>query len=95
MVIDISETGELRFVYQDELAELLREGLSRVDRASNVEPVNVEPVQIIANAGTGCRWIAEIFNGPRLGPFETRREAIAAEVEWIETFQLGRSSCVP
>jgi|688.fasta_scaffold153642_2 hypothetical protein len=30
-----------------------------------------------------CRWQANIFNGPTLGPFRRRETAIAAEIHWI------------
>ena len=31
-----------------------------------------------------CRWQARIFDGPTLGPFSKREEAITAEISWIE-----------
>lgn len=30
-----------------------------------------------------CRWQANIFDGPVLGPFRSRSEAVDAEVSWI------------
>jgi len=32
-----------------------------------------------------CLWQACIFNGPVLGPFSTRKQAIESEVQFIET----------
>lgn len=32
-----------------------------------------------------CCWRARIFNGPVLGPFATRPEAIEAEIGWLQT----------
>ena len=31
-----------------------------------------------------CRWQARIFDGPTLGPFSKREDAITAEISWIE-----------
>ncbi|MHB8974281.1 MAG: hypothetical protein ACYC3X_29360 [Pirellulaceae bacterium] len=38
-----------------------------------------------------CRWQADLAlsDGPVLGPFARRKEAIAAEVAWVETNILG------
>jgi hypothetical protein len=77
--ISIDTTGNLKFVYNDRLAALLEEGTSRVSRASHVEPT-----------GYGT-WIADLspVDGPTLGPFKLRREALTAEVDWLEANVIG------
>jgi hypothetical protein len=63
----------LRFVYDDALATLLDLGRAEVRRASHVEPA----------AGGG--WTADMgpVDGPVLGPFRLRGEALAAERRWL------------
>lgn len=82
MIIHVSADGKLTFVYDDDCAELLREGNAQVTRASRIEPWGQQ----------GGEWFAEIYGGPTLGPFALRREAIAAEVAWIEGNLLGREA---
>jgi hypothetical protein len=70
----VDTDGTLRTIYDDELIRLVRSvGLVTVSRASAVEPAD------------GGGWTADMANvgGPVLGPFDTRREALKAEVEWI------------
>jgi hypothetical protein len=52
------------------LAEL---GRLSITRGSHVEP------------DSEGRWIADLspVDGPRLGPFEHRSQALAAEVDWL------------
>ena len=71
--ITITPDGSLRFIYADELAGLLELGTSNVRRASHVEPAE------------GGGWSADMgpMNGPVLGPFKLRGEALAAETEWL------------
>jgi len=68
------EDGSVRFIYSDELCDLLREGEAEIKRASHVEPC-------------GAMWTADMSPscGPLLGPFRTRGEALQAEVEWLKT----------
>lgn len=69
----VIENGEMRFVYDDDAAEALRDiGPSTTARASSVEP-------------GGCGWVADIspVNGPIV--YGARRaEVIAAEVAWLQ-----------
>ena len=69
----IAPDGEIMFIYNDDLAELLTLGLAEISRASHVEP---EP--------TGG-WSADMspVAGPKLMGFGLRSEALAAEVEWL------------
>lgn len=76
MLITITPRGEIVFIYSDALAPLLNEGSARVKRASQVEP----------HPDGG--WTADMTpfqsDGPILGPFALRQEALAAEVRWLE-----------
>ena len=69
----IIKGGEIRFIYSDELISLLDQGNATVKRASHVEP---------SDGG----WTADLspVNGPVLGPFMKRQEALDAEVKWLK-----------
>ena len=74
----VGPDGLLTFIYRDELVELLALGEATIDRASHVEP---SPIG----------WTADMApsNGPVLGPFPLRREALAAEETWIDAKLFG------
>ncbi len=38
-----------------------------------------------------CRWQARVFDGPTLGPFRRRADAIAAEIEFVNSRIEGES----
>lgn len=78
MKLLIAEDGDLSFIYQDDLAPLLRDGTATIRRASHVEPDD------------NGQWFADLspVNGPKLGPFPLRQEALDAEVEWLEEHYL-------
>ncbi|MEO8493897.1 MAG: hypothetical protein ABI614_02425 [Planctomycetota bacterium] len=80
MQLVIEPNGHIRCVY-DETIDLRELGQLAVQRASNVEP---------DEAGN---WFADlgIVNGPTLGPFSLRSEALAAERQWLERHWLLRS----
>jgi len=67
------EDGHLRFVYDDAVAELLDEGTVAVCRVSHVEPAE------------GGGWTADMspVDGPVLGPFQLRQQALDAERAWL------------
>ena len=71
----IDARGEIFFLHDDALLPVMQEGQTRTVRASHVEP-----------GPDGRQWFADLSpqNGPNLGPFPTRTEALAAEVAWIE-----------
>lgn len=72
LIISINpRTAELTFIYSDLLADLLKEGKAEIRRVSNVEP---------CEGG----WSAQMINGPLLGPFRLRSEALAAEIKYLE-----------
>ena len=73
MSITITPDGNLRFIWDDRLADLVQAGTPTISRASHVEPA-------------GSKWTADMapVNGPVLGPFTLRSEALAAERRWLE-----------
>ena len=64
--------GRAIAVYDDALTGLLAEGEAMIERVSDVEPA------------PGGGWEARMRGGPTLGPFPTRREALAAERTWLQ-----------
>lgn len=65
----------MRFIYRDEVQAVLGCGAGRIVRASHVEPID-----------GGTTWSADMapVQGPMLGPFATRQEALDAEVKWLD-----------
>lgn len=72
--LHIDRAGVIRFIYRDDLAELIDHGPATTRRASHVEPA----------AGGG--WSADLApsGGPVLGPFRLRADALAAELAWLD-----------
>ena len=72
MELIINLGGNVRCIYA-EAVDLHALGEPQITRASHVEPDS-----------TG-RWIADLtpVDGPTLGPFDKRTEALAAEVQWL------------
>jgi len=78
MALDLTVTfeadGSARFLYDDDLAAVaaMVGGLT-VRRASHVEPT------------ADGRWTADMAPvlGPVLGPYDTRKEALDAERQWL------------
>jgi hypothetical protein len=104
MLITIDTNGTMQFVARDELAGLLSEGKATKTRASQVQPSSLllrAAFRAIrwATGETGrlsdwtrnwrCVWQAKIVGGPYLGEFIDRADAIAAEIEWLESHDLG------
>jgi hypothetical protein len=82
--IVILADGTVKFLYYDELKPLLSIGNVDVRRASHVDPERLENGDL--------KWFADLspVNGPKLGPFETRNEAIDAEVVWLTENYLNK-----
>ncbi|MCB9922386.1 MAG: hypothetical protein H6822_12900 [Planctomycetaceae bacterium] len=80
MQLLIQPNGHVRCLY-DELIDLRKLGQMSVERGSMVEPDDVG------------NWFADlaIVNGPTLGPFTLRSQALAAERQWLECHWLLRS----
>ncbi len=70
MELFIASDGSTKAIYAEDI-DLHTLGTATITRASHVEP-----------DATG-RWFAGIVNGPSLGPFARRSEALAAEVAWL------------
>lgn len=90
--------GVMRFVYHDDLVDLLQLGASEVRRASHVEPhptrggwiADMEPsADVPENAciiGANGTWFKHCPDGAAwqcVEPFKTRAEALAAERAWL------------
>ena len=73
MQLLIDARGNGRCVY-DEAIPLSRLGRIKIRRGSHVEPIS------------NGRWIADMkpVDGPFLGPFAIRSEALTAERRWLE-----------
>jgi len=70
MILTVNPAGDIQCVYTEAL-DLDQFGRADIRRASNVNP-----------GPDG--WQAQIEDGPTLGPFPKRSEAILAEVRYIE-----------
>ena len=68
----IAPTGSIRCVY-GEAVKLHQLGRLSIQRGSHVEPT------------ADGQWTADLspVNGPLLGPFSKRADALAAEVAWL------------
>lgn len=74
MQMVISPLGQVHCLYTEAL-ELAAVGLLAIRRASHVEP------------DAEGQWWADLspVNGPRLGPYRQRSEALTAEQTWLES----------
>lgn len=71
----INIDGSVVAVYSDDLLPILRKvGRVEIRRASHVEPT------------PDGQWEADLspMNGPRLGPFSMRGQALDAEAKWLD-----------
>ena len=80
--VTVRPDGTLEFIYADKLRPLMELGDTKIRRASHVEPTS------------DGKWEADLSpeNGPILGPFETRQEALDAEVDWLKENVLSQST---
>lgn len=85
MLIEVMPNGSVRMIYSDSMREILDEGQGSIRRASHVEPT-------IDN-----KWEADMgpIGGEVLSGFETREEALKAEVEYIEERMFRRGEIGP
>jgi len=85
MELVVDAGGDVRCVYGEEL-DLRELGKLQITRASHVEP------------DRDGFWFADMgpVDGPVLGPFKNRTEALGAERGWLARIavQLQRSPCV-
>jgi len=70
----IEPDGTIKTIYDDDLADLFKEGQVSITRASHVEPTDKG------------EWTADLspVGGPILGPFPLRQSALDAERVWLE-----------
>ena len=80
MQIFIAADGTTRMVFDDRF-NIRGLGVLKIKRGSHVEPT------------TDGRWTADLspVDGPILGPFDKRKEAIHAEVAWLNANWLVES----
>ncbi len=73
MQLTIEPTGDVRTIYTENL-DLSSIGQVTIRRGSHVEPNETS------------QWHADLLpvDGPTLGPFFSRSQALAAEVLWLE-----------
>ena len=81
VIVKIDVEGVMHFIWNDNLVPLLETGAGTIRRASHVEPT---PRGL---------WGADLspVDGPMLGPFRTRQEALDAERVWLNENYLGVS----
>ena len=81
MQLLIQSDGDVRCLY-DETIDLSAFGRMTISRGSRVEPT------------ADGQWTADLspVNGPRLGPFLLRSDALDAERRWLEQHWLTRVS---
>ena len=77
MQLIVQPNGTVDCIYGEEM-DLDRLGLLKISRGSLVEPTS------------DGHWTADLspVNGPVLGPYRSRREALAAERQWLEAHWL-------
>lgn len=80
----IDPSGQIAFIHDDDVAIALAElGILVTKRASHVEPDSDHPGKWMADMtpSTGTKVV--------LGPFDTRREALQAEIEYLRKVLAG------
>jgi hypothetical protein len=84
MQLIVLPTGEIRCLY-DEAIDLGAIGRPVIARASHVEP------------DADGQWWADLspVDGPQLGPYLRRTDALGAEHDWLETHWLPGGSAEP
>lgn len=72
----VSNSGEIKGIYDETFSSLYSQGNLEIKRASHVEPCVID---------SATMWEADMSpsGGPVLGPFLLRSEALAAEVKWL------------
>jgi len=77
MQLVIDRQGNARCVYGEEI-DLTELGRVTIRRGSHVEP------------DANGKWWADLspVNGPRIGPFDRRSDALNAEREWLEKHRI-------
>lgn len=78
MIFEFNPNGTAKMIYTEEI-DLNELGELNISRASHVEPT------------ASGKWTANMapVGGPVLGPYKTRKEALAEEIEWLEKNVFG------
>lgn len=81
MQLIVRSNGQVRCVYGEEI-DLHVLGQPLIRRGSHVEP------------DSDARWFADLspVSGPVLGPFNSRSDALAVEIDWLEKNWLPASA---
>ena len=79
MQIVIGTNGTARCLY-GEAIDLGKLGTLTITRASHVEPDD------------SGQWFASMIDGPVLGPFVRRSDALQAEADWLHTNRLAATA---
>jgi len=81
MKLLVTAEGSIRCLYAEAI-DLSTLGRQQIQRASQVEPT------------PDGRWLTDLapVRGPRLGPFDTRSQALAEEISWLEQHWLAAGS---
>ena len=79
MDLFIAPDGTASAIYGEEI-DLHALGTTTITRVSHVEPDD------------SGQWFADIVDGPKLGPFARRSEALVAEVAWLTEHRLLHQS---
>ena len=79
MQLVIDNSGNVRCVYGEDV-DLSSIGELSIRRGSHVEPTK------------DGQWMADLspVNGPCLGPFKSRSQALSAEADWLVKYWLTR-----
>jgi hypothetical protein len=81
----IAPWGDVYAVYSDELMTLLR---------PKRQNLNVERIGIVEYYNDAPGWWVDLLDsvdGPLIGPFSTRREALEAEQKWLSEHLMALS----
>ena len=90
-IISIKRDGIIQFIHDDRLRGLLNQGQALITRASQVDPGDV------ALGQNPLKWYSDLApsGGGILGPFDTRQEALDAEVAWLNQHVLTTMPAPP
>lgn len=91
MKITFEVDGRIKFIYDDTVAEVMREvgGKLNVKRASHVEPTVCD---LYEGGPKFDGWQADMspVGGPVLGPYGTRGQALDAERNYLVSLDIPR-----
>ena len=82
MQLVIGPDGSGRWLYGEDI-DLGKLGALTISRASHVEP------------DSSGRWFASMIDGPVLGPFVQRSDALQAEADWLHSNRLASAPTAP